>query len=190
MEQFYPFFVVIFVAVFFSTVFKRFHVPWVVALIVGGMLISPHALGIFQPNDTLDFIAQIGLVFLMFMAGLETRLSTFREAEKEILIISLFNGLIPFFVGMGIGFLFGYGWLASLFLGIIFISSSIAVIIPSLESHGLLHKKLGKSIVAATILEDIASLVILSVLLQTIKPVTFLPLPVFYILLFVSLFAI
>lgn len=190
MEQFYPFFIVIFVAVFFSTVFKRLHVPWVVALIVGGMLISPHALNIFQPNDTLDFIAQIGLVFLMFMAGLETRLSTFKETEKEILVISLFNGLVPFFVGVGIGFLFGYGWLASLFLGIIFISSSIAVIIPSLEAHGLLHKKLGKSIVAATIIEDIASLVILSVLLQTINPGTILPLPVFYILLFMSLFAL
>jgi Kef-type K+ transport system membrane component KefB len=190
MQEFYPFFLVIFAAVLFSTVFHRFHVPWVIALILGGIAIGPHGLGVLESNATLDFIAQIGLVFLMFMAGLEVKFSTFQESKNDIWMISLFNGAIPFVIGFGIGYLFGYGFISSMLLGIIFISSSIAVIIPSLEASGLIGVRLGKSIVAAAILEDAASLVLLSILLQTLDPITSLPLPIFYLLLLFSLIAL
>lgn len=187
MTEFYPFFIVIFVAVFFSTVFHRFHIPWVVALILGGMVIGPHALDLFEPNVTLDFIAQIGLIFLMFMAGLEIKLSTFKESKNDIELIALFNGALPFLIGIGIGYLLGYNLISSMLIGIIFISSSIAVIIPSLQASHLIHTRIGKSIIAASMLEDAASLILLSVLLQTLNPVTSLPLPIFYLLLFLSL---
>jgi len=190
MENFLPFFLVIFAGIFFSMFFRRLHLPWVVVLILGGIIIGPHALGIFEPNPTIEFIGQIGLVFLMFMAGMETKLAIFREFKGEIFGLALINATIPFLVGIGIGFLFGYGWIIALLLGIIFVSSSIAVVIPSLEANNLLTTRLGKSIVAITIIQDIASLVMLSILLQIINPVTVLPLPLFYILLFVSLVAL
>ncbi|MEX0930975.1 MAG: cation:proton antiporter, partial [Candidatus Paceibacterota bacterium] len=140
-------------------------------------------------NPTLEFIGQIGLIFLMFMAGLETRLSSFKEFKSGIAWLSGLNSIVPFIAGYFIGFIFGLEPLASLLLGIIFMSSSIAVIIPSLEASGIIHKKLGKSIVAATIVEDIASLLLLSILLQIITPMTALPLPLFYLLLFVIVIA-
>jgi len=190
MENFLPFFLVLFAGIFFSMFFRRLHLPWVVVLILGGIIIGPHALGIFEPNPTIEFIGQIGLVFLMFMAGMETKLAIFREFKGGIFGLALINATIPFLVGIGIGFLFGYGWIIALLLGIIFVSSSIAVVIPSLEANNLLATRLGKSVVAITIIQDIASLVMLSILLQIINPVTVLPLPLFYILLFVSLVAL
>lgn len=190
MEEFFPFFLILFAGVFFSEIFRRLHLPWVVALIVGGIVIGPHVLNVFEADDTIVFLGQIGLVFLMFMAGLEIKLSTFKESRRSITKLSFINGAFPFFVGLGIGFFFGYGWVASLLLGIIFVSSSIAVVIPSLEAAGVLRTRLGKSIVASTIVEDVMSLVLLSVLLQSINPVTSIPLPLFYILLFASLFAL
>lgn len=190
MENLLPFFLVLFAGVFFSVFFRRLHLPWVVILILGGIIIGPHALGVFEPNPTIEFIGQIGLVFLMFMAGMETRLATFREFRGGALGLALINGVIPFLAGIGIGFLFGYGWIIALLLGIIFVSSSIAVVIPSLEANNLLATRLGKSVVAATIIQDVASLVMLSILLQIINPITVLPLPLFYILLFVSLVAL
>lgn len=190
MEEFFPFFLVLFAGVFFSDIFRRLHLPWVVALIVGGIVIGPHVLNVFEANDTIIFLGQIGLVFLMFMAGLETKLATFKESRRSITRLSLINGSFPFLVGLGIGFFFGYGWVASLLLGIIFVSSSIAVVIPSLEASGVLGTRLGKSIVASTIVEDVVSLILLSVLLQSTNPVTSLPLPLFYVLLFTSLFAL
>ncbi|PCI20329.1 hypothetical protein COB64_02285 [Candidatus Wolfebacteria bacterium] len=187
MTQLLPFFIVLFAGLFFSDVFSRLHIPWVVALILGGILIGPSAFGIFEADATIDFIGQIGLIFLMFMAGLETNFSTFKKNAKNIVGLSLFNGLLPFIVGVGIGFAFGYSLIVSLLIGIIFISSSIAVVMPSLEVSGLLRTRIGNYIVSATVIEDIISLVFFSVLFQTISPITSLSLPVFYILLAVFL---
>lgn len=180
--QFLPFFLVLLVGILFSVVFRRFHLPWVLALIAGGILLGPHGFGLVEGGPTIDFISEIGLVFLMFMAGLETKLSSFREFKKGIAWLSFLNAAVPFAAGYGIGFLFGFSTLSSLLLGIIFMSSSIAVIIPTLEATGIINTKLGRSIVSATIIVDVASLVLLSVLLQVLNPITVLPLPSFYIL--------
>lgn len=190
MTETLSFFIVLFAALFFSEVFKRLHLPWVVALILGGIIIGPFGLKIFTPNTTIDFLAEIGLIFLMFMAGLETKLSSFRRLEKGKFTLPLLNGGLPFLVGLGLGIFFGLELRAALLLGIVFISSSVAVILPSLEANKLLKTKLGKSIVATTILEDIASLVLLSILFQTVSPLTNLPLPAFYALLLATLVAL
>jgi len=190
MQEFLSFFIVIFAGVFFSEVFKRFHLPWVVALIIGGLIIGPYVLGILQINDTIDFIGQIGLIFLMFMAGLETEFSSFKKFKKGIFGLSVLNSIIPFLVGIGIGIFFGYSLSTSILLGIVFVSSSIAIIIPSLKVNNILNSKLGKSIVATTVIEDTASLVLLSLFLQIIDPIGKIPLPLFYFLLVISLLAI
>jgi len=190
MENLLPFFLILFAGVFFSAFFRRLHLPWVVILILGGIIIGPHALGIFESNPTIEFIGQIGLVFLMFMAGMETKFAIFREFKGKVFGLAFINAAIPFLVGIGIGFFFGYGWIVALLLGIIFVSSSIAVVMPSFEANNLLATHLGKSVVAATIIQDVASLVMLSILLQIINPITILPLPIFYILLVVSLIAL
>ncbi|MDP2696146.1 MAG: cation:proton antiporter [bacterium] len=183
MEELYSFFTIILAGVFFSMISRRMHIPWVVALILGGVIVGPHALGILEVNSSVSFIGQIGLVFLMFMAGLETNLSSFRGFRKELAWLSLINGAVPCVVGIGIGLFFGYGMLPSLLIGIVFISSSIAVVIPSLESRGLMRTRLGQSVVMSIAMQDIASLIILSVVLQTVNPVAALPLIIFYPLL-------
>ena len=187
--EFLPFFLILMASVLFSTTFRKFHLPWVIALIVAGIVIGPHGLRIVELNPTIDFMGQIGLIFLMFMAGLEVKFSHFREFRKGVAGLALINGIVPFLVGFGIGYFFDFGLLASTLLGIIFMSSSIAVIIPSLEANGVLNTKLGRSIVSSTIIVDVASLILLSILLQSIQPVTALPLPFFYILLAIILVA-
>lgn len=185
-----PFFLILVAGLFFSKLFSRLHVPWVVALILAGILVGPYGFNILAADSTIDFFAEIGLVFLMFMAGLEVRLKDLRELGGKVIKLSLLNAFLPFAVGIGISFYFNLGWVAALLVGIIFMSSSIAVVIPALSSTGLIRTGLGKSIVAATVAEDIFSLVALSVLLQVVSPVTRIPLPLFYPLLFFALFAL
>lgn len=187
MEDLYPFFLIIFAGVFFSKIYNQVHIPWVVALILGGILVGPYGLDFLTITPTLEFFGQIGIIFLMFMAGLETKISSFKEFSGGLLWLAFLNGAIPFVVGLSIGFFFGYGWVPSLLIGIIFVSSSIAIVIPSLERFGLTTTKLGQSVIMAIIIQDIASLVILSILLQTITPVTSLPLYIFYPLLLIIL---
>jgi len=187
--EFLPFFIVLVVGVLFSLAFRRFHLPWVLALITAGIVVGPNGFALVETNPTIDFISQIGLIFLMFMAGLETKLSTFRQFKGDMLWLTVLNAAIPFAVGFGIGWLFGFSVLASLLLGTIFMSSSIAVIVPTLERTGLIDRKIGRTIVSATIIEDVTSLILLSILLQIVDPVTALPLPSFYFILAVILVA-
>ncbi|MEX0689888.1 MAG: cation:proton antiporter, partial [Candidatus Paceibacterota bacterium] len=190
MTQLIPFFIILFVGVFFSGVFKKLNLPWVLALIVGGIIVGPFALGLFEPNETIEFISQIGLVFLMFMAGLETKFSIFKEHSKQIIELAALNGLIPFLAGLGVGMFLGLEFIPALFVGIVFLSSSVSVAVPSLEDSGILGTRIGRSIIATTIIEDVFSLVLLSVLLQYLDPVASLPLGIFYVLLFAVLFVL
>jgi len=166
MTEIFPFFLILLAGVFFSTIFKRAHLPWVVSLIVAGIVAGPFGLKLIEINNTTEFIGQIGLVFLMFMAGLETKSSSFKGFEKSLIILAFINGSLPFVVGLGIGYYFGYSLISSLLLGIIFISSSIAVVIPSLEKNNLLHSRLGTSVIITSVMQDIASLILLSIILQ------------------------
>lgn len=183
----FPFFLILFAGVFFSTIFRRVHIPWVVALIIGGITIGPNGLEMINISPTVEFIGQIGLIFLMFMAGLETKLSNFQDFKEGLFKLSFINGAIPFVVGISIGYFFGYSIIASLLLGTIFISSSIAIVIPSLEKNKLLNTRVGQSVVITSVIQDIASLVLLSILLQNVNPSTSLPLSLFYPLLIVIL---
>lgn len=187
MEDFYPFFLIIFAGVFFSMVFRRMHVPWVVGLILGGLFVGPSFLGLVSSTPTASFIAQLGLMFLMFIAGLEARPSNFKDFQFKLFLLAAINGLVPFTVGYGLTIFFGYSVITALLVGIIFVSSSIAIVIPALERSGLIHTRLGQSVVMTSVIQDVGSLILLSVLLQNIDPVTSLPLYVFYPLVFATL---
>ena len=184
MTEMLPFFIVLFAGVFFSSIFNRLHLPWVVALILGGIIIGPDGFNLFTPNSTIIFLSEIGLVFLMFMAGLETKLGHFSDDRNGAVSIALLNGLIPAALGFAVGYLFGFDFNEALLLAIVFISSSIAVVIPTLERHGTLHTRLWQMIVSTTMLQDIASLVLVSMVLQTTTPLSAIPLPLFYLLLY------
>lgn len=177
------FFLIVFIGVFFSMVRGKFHLPWVVALIIGGIISGPQVFNLIEIRPTVEFIGQVGLIFLMFMAGLETNVSSFNGFKGKLFLLSFINGFIPFLAGLALGWWFGFDWMASLLIGITFVASSISIVIPSLESRGLLHSKLGQSVVMTSVIQDVASLLILSIFLQNVDPVTALPLWVFYPLL-------
>ncbi len=190
MAELLSFLILITAGLFLSELLKRFHLPYVVALILVGIIIGPYGIDLFEPSPVVEFLGTIGLVFLMFMAGLEVKISKLERLKGRVLKISLLNAVIPFAVGAFIAFYFGYSEIASVLLGIIFISSSVAIIVPTLEANGLLGSKLGRTIITATVFEDVFSLLLLSVVLQSINPTTPLPLPAFYLFIFAALIAL
>jgi len=113
------------------------------------------------------------------MAGSEIKIESLEKKGKNILVLSILNGIIPFITGFGIAWFFGYDLFTSIVLGTCFISSSIAVIIPSLESNKLIDTKIGKTIISATVFEDVSSLILLAVILQSFAQKTPIPLPVY-----------
>jgi Kef-type K+ transport system membrane component KefB len=191
MADLLPFFIVLITALFFSQLFKRFHLPWVVVLILTGIVIGPNGFDVLETNSTLEFFADIGIVLLMFMAGLETKIESIAKYKDCVLNLTVFNSIIPFITGFGLGFLFDYGLVASFLLGAVFMSSAIAVIVPSLERNKIIETKLGKTILSATMIQDVISLTCLSIVLRGGNGISLnLPLPLTLVLLIAVVFAL
>lgn len=180
MEHFLPFFITLFAGLVFSTTFKRVQIPWVVALILAGVVIGSNGLNLFQVNETVEFISQSGLVLMMFMAGLESQVSSIKDMKNKVYLVAILNGFVPFLVGLILMLAFGFELDQALLIGIIFISSSVAVVIPSLESLELIKTPLGSTVLSTSIIQDVASLVVLSLFLQTEDNIANLPLLLFY----------
>lgn len=183
MTHILPFFIVLIAGLFFSGFLKRFKIPWVITLIVAGILIGPHGFEIVTIDSTLSFLGDVGLIFLMFMAGLEINFSQLSDKHSSgIWIIALINGFVPAAMGVIIGLSFGYSVLASLLIGSILMSSSVAVIIPILEQKKLHKQKLGAWILGSTAIQDIVSLIFLAAILHIASDVSAMPLWLFYII--------
>lgn len=180
MEHFLPLFITLLIGLLFSVGFKKVQIPWVVTLIFAGIAVGPHGLDWLQLDKTIEFMSQSGLVLMMFMAGLESQLSSFKEFQNKMLLLSFINGSVPFIVGFSLAYFLGYGVVTSLLVGIIFISSSVAVVIPSLEGTKLINTPLGSAVLSTSIVQDVASLVLLSFFLQTEQNLAQLPLYIFY----------
>lgn len=179
-----PFFIVLIAALFFSQLFKRLHLPWVIVLILTGIAIGPNGFDLLQINQTILFFSEIGIVLVMFMAGVETKLESVKKYRDCVLNLTIFNSIIPFIIGFGLGFLFDYGLVASFLIGAVFMSSAIAVIVPSLERNDIIETKLGKTILSATMIQDVISLVSLSIVLRDSNGLSLgLPLPLTFVLL-------
>ena len=186
MAEFISFFVIISAALLFSEFFNRLHLPWVTALIVSGIVFGQEGFGLIIGNEVTDFFSEVGLVFLMFMAGLEINFKSFKTARKEIATISLINGLAPFLLALIIGSMFGLTQDARFLLAAALVSSSIAVVMPSLEGTDVFRRKVGQTIISSTIILDIASITLFSIFIQRTSE-TAIPLPVLYVSLAMAL---
>ncbi len=178
MSALIPFLILIAAGLFFSEIFKKLHLPYVIALITAGIIIGP-VLNLIVVDETIALLGSIGIVFLMFIAGSEIKTDIFKEIGKNIFFVAFLNAVIPFSVGVLIGYLFGFTIYTSLMIGIVFISSSIAIIIPTLERNYMINTKLGQAIISTTVIEDVASLFLLAFLLQRYTKQTPIPLPIY-----------
>lgn len=179
MSEYIIFLIILASGLFFSEIFKRLHLPYVIALIAAGIFVGPLGLNIVNLTPSIEFLGSLGAVFLMFMAGLEIKTDVLAKNKKKLIMAALINGGFPAVIGFLVTLYFGYNLLASLLIGTIFVSSSIAVIVPSLEEKGLLSSDIGSIIVGTIMIEDVGSLFILSILLQTADPTAVIPLPAF-----------
>lgn len=188
-EYFLLFLIWIAAAFFFPVMLRRFQIPWVTAVIFAGMFLGPNGLGVITSGEVMDFLSTIGLVFLMFTAGLDVKFSTLKKAGKSVFTLSLINLVIPFGTGIGVGIYLGLGYLGSMVLGVCFSSSSVGLIVPMLKELKL-KSKVKSTLVSAIFLEDVISLILLAILLYAVVPVSPIPLEIFPIALLIFVFVV
>lgn len=174
-----PLFLIWIAAVFLlPELLRKVRIPWVSAVMFSGMLLGPYGLGFVQPEEAMLFLSSLGLIFLMFTAGLDIKISTLRKTGKATLLYTVLNFSVPFLTGCLVGVALGLSGFAILVLGTCFSSSSVGIIIPLLKELEI-ESNVKSTITAAMFLEDVTSLIILAFFLQAITPQSIIPLPLF-----------
>jgi Kef-type K+ transport system membrane component KefB len=145
--------------------FERLPLPGIVGLLLAGVVLGPGGTGIVPREPVADLLGHVGLIFLMFMAGVEVDLDTVRRRRGE----TLFFGLLAFGLSLapafGTGLLLGYGVLGAVLLGAL-VSSHTLVAYPIVERHGLQHRRGVITAVGGTLITDTLALIVLAVALQ------------------------
>lgn len=143
---------------------KKMNIPGIIGLIISGVLIGPYGLGILEKNSAIDLFSTIGLLYIMFIAGLELDLNEFKNNRNKSLLFGLFTFSIPLALGFPVCYyLLGYEFNTSLLTASMFATHTL-VAYPIVSKFGISKNQAVAITVGGTILTDTAVLIILAVI--------------------------
>lgn len=161
----------------FSLLSQKVNMPQVVGALLVGVLLGPSCLNILHETDFLTKSAEIGVIFLMFLAGLDTDFDDLKATGKSAVIIAFVGVLIPLGSRFLTYFLFFHGerpdtmiFLESAFVGIVLTATSVSITVETLREMGKLKGKMGTSILGAAIIDDILGIIALTVITSFTVP--------------------
>ena len=147
-----------------AELFERIRQPAVVGEILAGILIGPAVLKLIQPTDVMDALAEIGVIFLLFTVGLETRPSDIFRVGRRATVVAILGVIVPFVVGWGLLVLWpGHSRIEAIFLGAAMVATSVGITARVLSARGLLSTEASRVIMAAAVIDDIIGLLVLAV---------------------------
>lgn len=146
---------------------KRFALPQVVGALLAGLLLGPAMLGVLQETTLMDQLAELGVIVLMFNAGLETDLGELKKAGRSAFVIALIGVLIPLAGGFVLACFFNQGseaFLQNVFIGVILTATSVSITVETLKEIGKLSTRSGNAILGAAIIDDVLGIVALTII--------------------------
>ncbi|MEN2983214.1 MAG: cation:proton antiporter [Thermus sp.] len=143
--------------------FKRLNQPVVIGEVLAGILVGPAILGLVHEGEILEFLAELGAIFLLFMVGLETRLRDILAVGKEAFLVAVLGVAFPFVGGYLFGVQIGFATLPSLFLGTALVATSVGITARVLQELGVLSRPYARIILGAAVIDDVLGLIVLAV---------------------------
>ena len=182
-EVFLDLALIIIFAKVFGILARKVKAPQVVGEIVAGLLIGPAVLGWVQGSEFLATMAEIGVVLLMFSAGLETDLRQLARSGLVATLIACFGVAVPMVGGTalymtyyGVHTFSGEGFHEAIFIGCIMTATSVGITVESLREMGFLKGRVGTTILSAAIIDDILGIIVLTFVLglkdESLSPLT------------------
>ena len=164
---------ILFVAKLFGIIARKLHAPEVVGEIIAGLLIGPAVLGLVNQSDFINKMAEIGVIMLMFEAGLSTDMKKLKATGLKATAIACAGVFVPIAMGTILYMLFyGFGPIGSeqfikgLFIGTIMAATSVSITVAALKELGKLSSTVGTTIVSAAIIDDVIVIVVLTFVLS------------------------
>ena len=144
----------------------KLRLPDIAGLILAGVVVGEHGLGLFHLDQTFQLLGKVGLLYLMFLAGLEINLDDFQRYRKPGLVFGTLTFLIPQTLGtFGARWLLGFTWPQAILLASMFASHTL-IPFPTVQRFGLGHNRAVTTAIGGTILTDTAALLVLAVVVQ------------------------
>lgn len=150
---------------------RRFQMPQVVGALLAGLILGPAVLGVLQATDFLSQVAELGVIVIMFSAGMGTNLKELKQTGKAGLVVATCGVLVP--LGMGALLLFffnrgeyaypGSSLLQNIFMGTILTATSVSITVETLKEMGKLSTRVGNTILAAALIDDVLGLICLTI---------------------------
>jgi Kef-type K+ transport system membrane component KefB len=152
---------------------KKFKMPQVVGALLAGLLLGPAVLNILKETTFITTVSEIGVIVLMFTAGLETDIKELRKTGKASFIIALLGVIIPLIGGFVLAYFFNDSaisdssapiYLQNIFIGVVLTATSVSITVETLKELGRLNTRAGNAILGAAIIDDILGIIALTVI--------------------------
>ena len=141
----------------------RLKLPAVVGELLAGIIVGPAVLNLVQPTEIIKVFSDIGVIFLMFLAGLDSDLKTLKRLLRPSVLVAGFGMIVPIIIAYFTGILFAFSQVESLFLGLTFSATSVSISVAVLQEMGRLQGKEGMTILGAAVADDLLSIILLSI---------------------------
>ena len=141
----------------------RIKLPAVVGELLAGIIVGPAVLNLVQPTGIIKVFSDIGVILLMFLAGLDGDLKTLKKLLRPSVLVAGFGMIVPIIIAYFTGILFAFSQVESLFLGLTFSATSVSISVAVLQEMGRLQGKEGMTILGAAVADDLLSIILLSI---------------------------
>lgn len=152
---------------------RRVKLPQVVGALLAGLILGPAGFGILKETEFITQVAELGVIVLMFDAGLETDINELKRSGKNSFIVALMGVIIPFIGGFIVADLYGIGTtdvLKNVFIGVILTATSVSISVETLKEMGRLSTRSGNIILGAALIDDILGIILLTVITSFADP--------------------
>ncbi|MBH8563620.1 cation:proton antiporter [Nostoc sp. CENA67] len=162
-EPIVPFAILLVVILVIPILFERLRLPGLVGLVFSGIVLGPSGWNLFHTQSPMiSLLSDIGLIYLMFVAGLEVDLERFQQRKKRSLGFASFTFIVPLTTGILVGRFFGFGWNTSILIGSL-LGSYTLLAYPIINRLGVVNNEAVTITIGATLFTDIGALLILAV---------------------------
>ena len=154
-----------------SLVTKRFKLPQVVGALLAGLILGPAVLNIIEETDFIKQLAEVGVIVLLFNAGLESNLSEFKKSGKTSFIVAVMGVMIPLIGGTILAYCINHGkvenvsvFVQNIFIGSVLTATSVSITVETLRELGKVSTSVGNIIVGAAIIDDVLGMLVLTII--------------------------
>ena len=167
MEIILPILIILVCAKISGMIFARIQQPPIIGEMMAGVVLGPSILNLISPEmKGIDVLAELGIFFLLFLAGMHINLASFREYSRPAIYIAIMGNNFAIAAGIALGLIFGLDLMDILFIAIIFSLTALPVGVKILMDLGKLESETGKIIITSAVIDDILSMFFFAVVLS------------------------